>query len=284
MKQPFFLRLIFLAIILNGSASVGMTQDTILADSPAAADWKEPAGMRIIWQDEFNGTAINTSDWGYETVATGWSPSWNREWQRYTDNATGGPNAFIEAGSLVIKAMKTNGGDGGYTAARMATKGKKHWRYGVIAARMKLPSGQGIWPAFWMLPEKGTWPQAGEIDIMELIGGGPGRDNRMYGTVHGPGYSGARGIQGSCTLSSRNFCDAYHVFEIRWSTGRIEWYVDGQLFHTVTKTMVPGIWPFDDGDFYMLFNLAVGGAWPGYPDATTVFPQIMSIDWVRVYQ
>jgi beta-glucanase (GH16 family) len=242
-----------------------MTQNKVLADSAAAADWKEPAGMSLVWQDEFNGTAINTSDWGYETVQTGWSPSWNKEWQRYTDNSTGGPNACVEDGSLVIKAMKTNGGDGGYTAARMVTKGRKHWTHGVIAARMKLPYGQGIWPAFWMLPENGTWPNAGEIDIMELIGGGAGagRDNKVYGTLHGPGYSGAKGIQGSCSLSKQNFSDAYHVFEIRWSTGKIEWYVDGQLYHTAAKTSVPGAWPFDDGDFYILFNLAVGGAWPG---------------------
>jgi beta-glucanase (GH16 family) len=284
MKQPFLLRPVFFVILLTGSAHIGMTQNKTLADSAAAADWKEPAGMSLVWQDEFNGTAINISDWAYETVQTGWSPSWNKEWQRYTDNSTGGPNAFVEDGSLVIKADKTTGGDGGYTAARMVTRGKNHWTHGVIAASMKLPYGQGIWPAFWMLPEKGTWPNAGEIDIMELIGGGAGRDNKMYGTLHGPGYSGAKGIQGSCTLSRKNFSDAYHVFEIRWSTGKIEWYVDGQPYHTATKTSVPGAWPFDDGDFYILFNLAVGGSWPGYPDAKTVFPQSMSIDWVRVYQ
>lgn len=119
---------------------------------------------------------------------------------------------------------------------------------------------------------------------MELIGGGAGRDNKMYGTLHGPGYSGARGVQGSYVVPTKSFSDDYHVFEIRWSTGKIEWYIDGQLFHTAKKTTVPGAWPFDDGDFYILFSLAVGGEWPGYPDAETVFPQIMSIDWVRVYQ
>jgi beta-glucanase (GH16 family) len=284
MKQAFLLRPVFFVILLTGSAAIGMSQNRILEDTAAAADWKEPAGMSLVWQDEFNGTAINTSDWAYETVQTGWSPSWNREWQRYTENGTGGPNAFVEDGSLVIRAEKTTGGDGGYTAARMVTRGKEHWSRGVIAARMKLPRGQGIWPAFWMLPEKGTWPNAGEIDIMELIGGGAGRDNRMYGTLHGPGYSGARGIQGSCSLPKQNFSDAYHVFEIRWSAGKIEWYADGQLYHTATKEKVPGAWPFDDGDFYILLNLAVGGAWPGYPDAQTVFPQSMWIDWVRVYQ
>ncbi len=262
---------------------MSMSESKVLANTASAADWKEPAGMSLVWQDEFNGTEINAADWGYETVQTGWSPSWNKEWQRYTDNGTGGPNAAIEHGSLVIKAEKTTGGDGGYTGARMVTKGKRHWQHGVIAASMKLPYGQGIWPAFWMLPQKGAWPGAGEIDIMELIGGA-GRDNKAYGTLHGPGYSGAGGIQGSFSLSKGNFSDAYHVFEVRWSTGKIDWYADGQLYQTVTKASVPGAWPFDDGDFYILFNLAVGGSWPGYPDAKTAFPQSMSIDWVRVYQ
>jgi beta-glucanase (GH16 family) len=278
--------------LLAGCATGGTSQD-IQGNSPTAtisttaSDWTAPTGMSVDWQDEFNGASIDTSVWSYETEATGWSKIWNKELQDYVDNGTGGANAYIGTDSgnkcLVIKATKKTDG---YDSVRMVTHGKKHWKYGVIAAKMKLPYSQGMWPAFWMLPEKNAseWPKTGEIDIMELIGGGAGRDNMAYGTIHGPGYSGGHGIQGRVILSSGDFRNDYHVFEIRWDEGQVRWYVDGILYHTVKKTIVPDAWPFDNGDFYILFNLAVGGSWPGSPDGTTVFPQYMYIDWVRVYQ
>ncbi len=265
----------------GSSASYGSAESKHITVSTTSADWTEPAGMTIVWSDEFNGTSINTSAWSYETEATGWSKSWNNELQNYVDNGTGGDNAYIESGSLVIKAIESSGT---YTSARMVTKNKGSWKHGSIAAKMKLPYGQGIWPAFWMLPSSGNWPDAGEIDVVELIGGGSGRDNKAYGTLHGPGYSGGSGIQGSATLAAGNYSDNYHVFEIRWDEGFIEWYIDGVFFQRVTKDSVPGSWVFDSRNFYILFNLAVGGGWPGNPDGSTVFPQKMYIDWVRVYQ
>lgn len=249
--------------------------------STTADDWTEPSGMTLAWGDEFNTSLIDTSKWVYETEATGWSKTWNNELQDYTDNGTGGANAYIDNGTLVIKAIKSGTS---YTSARMATKGKYALKHGCVAAKMKLPYGQGIWPAFWMLPESGTWPSAGEIDVMELIGGGAGRDNKSFGTLHGPSYSGGNGIQGSATLASGNFSNDYHVFEIRWAEGNISWYVDGTLYHFASRDTVPGTWVFDDRNFYILLNLAVGGGWPGNPDLTTVFPQYMNVDWFRVYQ
>ncbi|HEY1406429.1 MAG TPA: glycoside hydrolase family 16 protein, partial [Spirochaetota bacterium] len=128
--------------------------------STTAADWVEPTDMKVVWSDEFNDPSIDRSKWMCETTATGWSPTWNNELQEYTDIDTGGNNAFIENGNLVIRGEKT---PKGYTAARLATKGKHSWKHGRIAAKIKLPYGQGIWPAFWMLPENGNWPDAGEI-------------------------------------------------------------------------------------------------------------------------
>ncbi len=266
------------------NAIQGNSQTVTIATT--AADWSAPAGMALVWSDEFDGGSIDTSVWSYETEATGWKKEWNNELQDYLDDGTGGKNAFIardgDDSCLAIKATKT--GTSSWASARLVTKGKKHWKHGAIAARMKLPKGQGIWPAFWMLPETGAWPAGGEIDVMEMIGGGARRDNLTYGTVHGPGYSGPQGIQGSVILASGDFSDAYHVFEVRWHADGISWYVDGALYHEVAASSVPGSWPFNDSDFYVLFNLAVGGGWPGNPDATTVFPQTMLVDWIRVYQ
>jgi beta-glucanase (GH16 family) len=248
-----------------------------------ASDWSPASDLSVIWSDEFNGDLIDTSTWGYDTETTGWCKAWNKELQNYVDDGTGGANAYIKDGNLVIKALKI--APNTYTSARITTLGKYYWQNNiVVAARMKLPYGQGIWPAFWMLPETGSWPNSGEIDIMELIGGGTERDNKTYGTIHGPGYSGACGIQGSTILASGNFSDTYHVFAMQWTAGQMSWYVDGIQYHTVRKDTVPGNWPFDNQKFHILFNLAVGGNWPGNPDETTVFPQEMLIDWVRVYQ
>ncbi|MBN1960974.1 MAG: glycoside hydrolase family 16 protein [Deltaproteobacteria bacterium] len=248
-----------------------------------AADWSSPTDMSLIWSDEFNDNKINTSSWNYDTEASGWRKSWNNELQDYVDDGSGGLNAYVSNGNLVIRAIKQ--APDKYTSARLTTRNKHFWSYGVlVAARIKLPYGQGIWPAFWMLPESGTWPDAGEIDIMELIGGGEGRDNKTYGTLHGPSFYGASCIQGSTILATGNFYDAYHVFAVLWTKGQINWFVDGILYHTVKSNTVPGRWPFDNGYFHILLNLAVGGSWPGYPDATTVFPQEMLIDWVRVYK
>src|SRR5437660_12528991 len=157
------------------------------------------------------------------------------------------------------------------------------WRYGRIEARIQIPRGQGLWPAFWMLgdniPSVG-WPGCGEIDIMENIGKEPGR---VHGTVHGPGYSGAQGVSSPYDLRAGAFADTFHVYAIEWEPAAIRWYVDDVLYKTVTPQDLPGRWVYDR-PFFIILHLAVGGSSPGSPDATTVFPQTMRVDYVRVYE
>ena len=155
--------------------------------------------------------------------------------------------------------------------------------YGRVEARLWLPYGQGIWPAFWMLGanfDQAGWPTAGEIDIMENVGFEP---QTVHGTIHGPGYSGGSGIGGGTSLDAP-LSDGFHVYAIDWDPNVIRWYVDGELYNTVSINDVGRReWVFDH-DFFLLLNVAVGGYWPGFPDETTVFPQTMRVDYVRVYQ
>jgi len=236
-------------------------------------------GYTLKWNDEFNGTSIDQNNWGYDLGASGWG---NNELQNYTSlNA----NSYIANGSLVIEAIK--GPNGNYTSARMITKGKRTFQYGRIDIRAKLPKGQGIWPALWMLGtniDNVGWPACGEIDIMEYLG-------HQTSTVHGTAHWGAQGSTSSQSSSSRfdltsgNFYEKFHVFSIIWEANRIRWYMDDQLFHTVTTTTTNGAanWRFNQ-EFFFIFNIAVGGNWPGYPDATTQFPQKMFVDYIRVFQ
>ncbi|MCA9994319.1 MAG: glycoside hydrolase family 16 protein [Anaerolineales bacterium] len=163
------------------------------------------------------------------------------------------------------------------------TEGLKEFAYGRIEARIKVPHGNGLWPAFWALGNdigQVGWPQSGELDIMEHIGREPAN---LYGTVHGPGYSGANGVGGSYTMPSGSLSDNFHIFAVEWETNAIRWYIDGINYMTVTPNDVPGDWVFDH-PFFLILNVAVGGNWPGSPDGTTVFPQQMLVDYVRVYQ
>ncbi|HUG10836.1 MAG TPA: glycoside hydrolase family 16 protein [Opitutaceae bacterium] len=240
------------------------------------------------WQDEFDqpvGSGPDPSKWVHDIGSNGWG---NKELQDYTADRTNSeviddPDA-TDGRALVLRAVRT--ADGRYTSARLKTHGKFATGYGRIEARLKLPQGQGIWPAFWMLGDNiGTvpWPACGEIDIVELIGHKP---DTLHGTLHGPGYSGARGLSKSTALPSGEiFNDAYHVFAIDWQRGRIDWLLDGKVYKTLTPDDLPAgtKWVFDDAPFFLLLNLAVGGAWPGYPDETTEFPQEYRIDYVRVY-
>jgi hypothetical protein len=200
--------------------------------------------------------------------------------QTYTTSTN---NARIENGALVIEA-RTNGS--GYTSARLLTRGKASWTYGRIEARMKIPRGQGIWPAFWMLGTNITpvgWPGCGEIDIMENIGKEP---TLVHGTIHGPGYSGGNAVGGSYALPGNAvFADDFHVYAVEWTTNQMKWFVDGQQYFSATPASLPGgaSWVFSQPQF-LLLNVAVGGQWPGNPDGTTVFPQRMTVDYVRVYQ
>jgi len=236
------------------------------------------ATWKLVWGDNFDGasgTAADASNWAYDT-----GPNWyNGELQDYTSGTT---NASLDGnGNLVIEARKEAREGRQYTSARLKTEGKKTFTRGRFEGRMKLPYGQGMWPAFWMLGGN-SWPNTGEIDIMENLGREP---SIAHGTMHGPGYSAAAGPTGYYTLpGDAKFSDDFHVFAIEWESAAIRWYVDGYLYSTKTPADIPGkTWVFDHG-FFILLNLAVGGEWPGNPDATTVFPQKMVIDYVRVCQ
>ncbi|HUL52190.1 MAG TPA: glycoside hydrolase family 16 protein [Opitutaceae bacterium] len=241
-----------------------------------------------VWSDEFNqadGAAPDPTKWSYDVGGDGWG---NGELEVYTDSRDNSrivsdPDA-TDGKALAIRAVRSPGG--GYTSARLKTEGKFTLRYGRVEVRMKLPRGKGIWPACWMLGDNlGTagWPACGEIDIMENLGHRPGV---IYGTLHGPGYSGAHGLQRSFALPAGGaFSDGYHVFAVEKTPQEIRWSVDGQVYHACTPAALPARarWVFNDQPFFLLLNLAVGGYWPGNPDATTVFPQTLSVDYVRVF-
>jgi beta-glucanase (GH16 family) len=247
-----------------------------------SATIKPTEGWHLVWSDEFkqpDGSAPDPTKWGYDVGGNGWG---NNELEYYTSRTN---NARIEGGKLVIEARQEGFGGKNITSARLLTKEKWSWTYGRIEARIQIPRGQGIWPAFWMLGtniDSVPWPTCGEIDIMENIGKEPGT---VHGTVHGPGYSGGAGIGGPFTLpDSKVFADDFHLFAIEWKTNSIRWFVDGQPYFSVTPASLPKNtqWVFNQPKFIIL-NLAVGGGWPGYPDAKTAFPQRMIVDYVRVY-
>ena len=249
----------------------------VAACSTLAAPAAGPPVWQLVWHDEFDGTSLDATKWVRETGGGGWG---NAELEFYTDRPE---NAHIDAGYLVIAARRETFGNRDYTSARLKTQGFGAWQYGRIEARIQIPRGQGLWPAFWLLgdniPSAG-WPTCGEIDIMENIGKEPGR---IHGTVHGPGYSGAGGISSAYDLPAGAFADTFHVYAIEWEPAAIRWYVDDALYKTVTPRDLPGRWVYDH-PFFVILNVAVGGYWPGSPDATTVFPQTMRVDYVRVYE
>ena len=275
-KSATMRRLLLLAVLL-GCASGATTK-------PATRD-----GWRLAWSDEFDGPAGATCDrtkWVADTGGEGWG---NQEREFYTTRpenvATDG------AGHLVITARAERDtsayrcwyGGCRYTSARLRTEGLFAQAYGRFEARLQIPRGQGIWPAFWLLGDNMStvgWPAGGEIDVMENIGREP---NVVHGTVHGPGYSGAHGIGGADTLA-RPLADDFHVYAIEWEPNEIRWYIDGRPYFRLTPAQLPPgtRWVFDHPHF-VIMNVAVGGGWPGDPDATSTFPQRMLVDWVRVW-
>ncbi|WP_136518188.1 glycoside hydrolase family 16 protein [Cellulomonas telluris] len=242
---------------------------------PAAA-----APGDVVWQQEFDGPAGAAPDsrvWNYDLGAGGWG---NAELQEYTSSRAN--SALDGAGNLVITARRE--ADGRYTSARLQTNDKVEIRYGRVEARIQIPRGQGIWPAFWMLGAdfpQNAWPNSGEIDVMENIGREP---HLVHGTIHGPGYSGGAGLLGTYQHPQGwSFADTFHTFAVDWRPGEITWSVDGNVYHRVTPASLGGrAWVFDK-PFFLILNVAVGGQWPGYPDATTQLPQQMKVDYVRVY-
>jgi beta-glucanase (GH16 family) len=244
------------------------------------------AGWQLVWTDEFtnaDGSSPDPTKWGYD-IGNG-DNGWGNAQLEYDTSRTN--NIRIQGGNLVIEADQESYGGFDYTSGRMNTKGKWSWTYGRIEARIKIPRGQGIWPAFWMLGaniDPVGWPTCGEIDIMENIGktSDQGTD---HGTMHGPGYSGGNGIGGTYTLpGGAKLSDDFHIYAIEWTTNQIKWYLDNNLFFTATPASLPAgtTWVFTAPQFIIL-NVAVGGYWPGYPDGTTVFPQQMLVDYVHVY-
>ena len=245
--------------------------------TPTPAPTPAPVTWTLAWSDEFDESTLDATKWNMETGGGGWG---NNELENYTNRTD---NVRIENGMLVIEARQESYQGSNYTSGRITTQGLEEPTYGRMEARIKIPAGQGMWPAFWMLGndiDTTGWPGCGEIDIMENIGKVPAT---AYGTIHGPGYSGANGFQGSYTLPSGNLSDDFHIYAVEWEPGEVRWYVDGNLYHTATPALVSGNWVFDH-PFFLILNVAVGGGWPGNPDATTVFPQQMLVDYVRVYR
>lgn len=235
----------------------------------------------LVFQEEFNTNGpLNTSNWNYDlgTGTNGWG---NNEQQYYTNRPE---NIKIENGNLVITAKRETYMGSSYTSARINTKGKFEKKYGRFEARMKMPRGRGLWPAFWLLGNnisQVNWPQCGEIDIMEYRGQDP---TNVLGSIHGPGYSGANAISKTYNIPNDRFDNGFHVFGIEWGEDFINYYVDNALFYQIKKENVTaGQWVFDK-PFFMILNLAVGGNFVGNPNSETPFPQTLEIDYVRFYQ
>lgn len=239
----------------------------------------------LVWSDEFEGTVLNGAKWSVQTgdgcdqSLCGWG---NNELQWYQ-----AANVSLGGGLLTITARAEPAGGRAYTSARIRTAGKGDWTYGRVEVRARLPLGRGLWPAIWMLPTDGVyggWAASGEMDIMELVGHEPAR---VHGTLHYGGPAPANVFSGdSYDLPSGTFADDFHVFAMEWEEGEIRWYVDGNHYQTQTQwysSAAPFPAPFDQR-FHLIMNVAVGGNWPGNPDAGTVFPQTLEVDYVRVYR
>lgn len=238
---------------------------------------------KLVLQDEFSvDGAPDSALWNYDIGKGPGGDGWgNNELQYYTDRPE---NIKVENGMLIITAIQELYMGSGYTSARITTKGKFEQKYGRFEARMKLPSGKGLWPAFWMLGSNidiNSWPQCGEIDIMENRGSQP---LTVSGALHGPGYSGGTAITKSYSFTSSRVDTDFHIYGVEWGPNYVNFYIDSVLYNQITPEDVTGEWVFNSNPFYMLLNLAVGGNFDGSPNSNTVFPQEMLIDYVRVYQ
>lgn len=270
--------------LLQSPATTSTASAATTGPAAATSSYAASAVGPVVWSDEFNagaGTAPDSSKWRYDIGGSGWG---NNERQYYTNSTRN--SAHDGNGNLVITARREGGynchyGPCEYTSARLLTAATFTRTYGRFEARMKLPRTQGLWPAFWMLGTGNNgWPGNGEIDIMENIGKEP---SNSYGTLHGPGYSAGEAVSSRYTLpNGQQFADGFHTFTVDWEPNVVTWYVDGIQFARKTPADLGGDpWVFDH-PFFMIMNVAVGGYWPGYPDGSTVMPQTMTVDWVRV--
>lgn len=235
------------------------------------------SGYSLVWSDEFSGNALNQNNWTHESGAGGWG---NNELQYYKP-----ANTSVREGLLIIEAREQNWGGADYTSSRIKTQNKQSFRYGRIDIRAVTPEGQGLWPALWMLGENfasAGWPSSGEIDIMEMIGGS-GRENTTNAHIWWSENGNTADYGGSQTLAAgETLASAFHVFSLVWTSRSITWYIDDVQFHSVDITPA-GLAAFQEA-FFFIFNVAVGGNWPGSPNSSTVFPQRMLVDYIRVFQ
>ena len=255
------------------------------ADAKTKTEKLSYKGYTKVWEDNFDGNSLNMKDWNVETHEPGWV---NAELQEYTESG----NIKVSDGKLTIIPKRTKNEDGtySYTSGRINTQNKHDFKYGIMEARMKFPKGQGYLPAFWMMPTNenlyGQWPKCGEIDIAEVMG----QDTKkIYGTIHyGEPHAQSQGTE---VLKKGNFADDWHTCAVEWEPGSIKWYLDGVLYHEENQwfTKTPGQGevtypaPFDQ-NFYIIFNLAIGGSWVGNPDKTTDYNSNFQVDYVKVYQ
>lgn len=273
----------WIAVILGFSAISACTKSV---EEVGGCQFPSDEDLRLVWSDEFDDLQLNIEKWSFDTAdgcqigICNWG---NNERQYYTSREE---NVFLEDGKLVIRARKEIPSYEGYsyTSARLKTKYKGDWKYGKFEIRARLPYGQGIWPAIWMLSTDnayGPWPTSGEIDIMENIGSEP---NNVFGTVH-YGHDQHRYYTQELDIDSINFSQGFHTYSAIWTEQCIQFYVDGkEMGSPVTRsTVLPSTYPFDQR-FYLILNVAVGGNLPGDPNATTQFPQTMEVEYVRVYQ
>lgn len=234
-------------------------------------------GWNLVWQDEFDGKAIDPANWTYDLGGGGWG---NGEAEYYTSRTE---NARVENGNLIIEAHQEKYEGSYYTSARLKTQGLQSFQYGRVEARLKVPAGAGLWPAFWMLGSNfngSNWPDCGEIDIMEYIGKEP---DLIMGTMHGPGYAGALG-KTKWNRQKYNIADDFHTVAIEWDTNQVSWFYDGTKYNTISRVdLGDREWVFDQ-PFFIILNLAVGGQLPGPVGLNTTFPVQLLVDYVRVYQ
>lgn len=267
----------------GGPDSAGRVEGDAPPSVPPPADDGTRPGWRLIWQDEFDGpagTPPDTARWTPEVGGDGWG---NEQLEHNTDRTD---NAALDGdGRLAITARRESYRGNAYTSARLSTRGKFEQTYGRFEARLRMPIGQGMWPAFWLLGgdigEVG-WPACGEIDILEYKGQAP---SIVYGTVHGPGYSGASGVGKEQPISRTDLSEDFHIYAVEWTPDRIRWFVDSFMFHELTPDdLPPGTrWVFDH-DHFIILNLAVGGRFVGPLGPDVAFPQSLLVDYVRVYE